>query len=111
MQDSFAGYVSLAAFVAAYLLVIFEEKLHLRKSKPMVLVGCLMWAFIGAHEAFAGKGHAGGELRQHLLVAFVDGIANPHAELVQASPAPATPASSSGVPDGRFRSWPANPLM
>lgn len=58
LASSWVGYFSLIAFVLAYLLVILEEKLHLRKSKPVILIGCLMWAFIGLYEAMNGGGHA-----------------------------------------------------
>jgi len=66
MTNTWAGYLSFAAFVLAYLMVIFEEKLHLRKSKPIVLVGCLMWGIIGLYEMSSGTGHAGEEVR-HLI--------------------------------------------
>jgi len=42
----------------AYSLVIFEEKIHLRKSKPVVLIGCFMWMLIGVYEAGHGGGHS-----------------------------------------------------
>lgn len=57
-MDSWVGYTAIGAFIIAYALVIFEEKLHLRKSKPVILIGCLMWALIGFYEASAGGGHA-----------------------------------------------------
>jgi Na+/H+ antiporter NhaD/arsenite permease-like protein len=57
ISNSWAGYLALGGFFLAYLLVIFEEKIHLKKSKPVVLIGCLMWLFIGIYEA----GHGGGE--------------------------------------------------
>ena len=41
------GYAALAMFVVAYVLVIFEEVIELRKSKPVLLAGGLIWAFIG----------------------------------------------------------------
>ncbi len=40
------GYASLALFVLAYTLVIFEEKLHLRKSKPVMMAAGLIWVLI-----------------------------------------------------------------
>ncbi len=40
------GYVSLALFVLAYSLVIFEEQLHLRKSKPVMMAAGLIWVLI-----------------------------------------------------------------
>lgn len=54
--NSWAGYLSLAFFLLAYTLVILEEKIHLRKSKPVILVGCLMWAIIGIYEVQHGGG-------------------------------------------------------
>jgi len=41
------GWVCLFLFVSAYVLVILEEQLHLRKSKPVLLAAGLIWALIG----------------------------------------------------------------
>jgi Na+/H+ antiporter NhaD/arsenite permease-like protein len=73
MQDimtSWAGYTSLALFVFAYILVIFEEKLHLRKSKPVILAGTLMWAVVAGYEAMSGGLGHGPELAEHVVGAF-----------------------------------------
>ena len=40
-----AGIVSLIVFVVAYSLVIAEETIHLRKSKPVMVAGGIIWAF------------------------------------------------------------------
>ena len=40
------GWVCLIIFILAYVLVILEEKLHLRKSKPVLLAAGLIWALI-----------------------------------------------------------------
>ncbi len=40
------GYAALALFVFAYILVIFEEKTHLRKSKPVMMAAGLIWVLI-----------------------------------------------------------------
>lgn len=58
LTSSWVGYVSIAGFILAYALVILEEKLHLRKSKPVILIGCLMWALVAGYEATLGGGHA-----------------------------------------------------
>ena len=58
LANTWAGYLSLICFLLAYTLVIFEEKIHMRKSKPVVLIGCVMWAIIGIYEAGHGGGHA-----------------------------------------------------
>ena len=49
-MNSWVGYASLLLFLIAYILIIFEEKIHLKKSKPIVLVGCFMWLLIGIYE-------------------------------------------------------------
>ncbi|RUM38496.1 MAG: sodium:proton antiporter, partial [Desulfobulbus sp.] len=40
------GYASLGLFVLAYLLVIFEEQTHLRKSKPVVMAAGIIWVLL-----------------------------------------------------------------
>jgi len=40
------GYASLVLFVLAYLLVVFEEKTHLRKSKPVMLAAGIIWVLL-----------------------------------------------------------------
>lgn len=61
---AWAGYLSLAAFLISYVLVIFEEKLGLRKSKPVILAGCIMWMFIGLYEAAHGGVRAADEVKR-----------------------------------------------
>ena len=46
LTSSFVGYAALLIFVLAYLLVILEEKLHLRKSKPVLLAAGIIWVLI-----------------------------------------------------------------
>ena len=58
LVNTWAGQLSLICFLLAYILVVFEEKIHMRKSKPVVLVGCIMWGIIGIYEAQHGGGHA-----------------------------------------------------
>ncbi len=40
------GYASLILFVLAYVLVIFEEQLHLRKSKPVMFAAGVIWVLV-----------------------------------------------------------------
>ncbi len=40
------GLIGLSLFLAAYVLVIFEEQLHLRKSKPVILAAGLIWVLV-----------------------------------------------------------------
>lgn len=41
------GYIALVVFVIAYLLVMAEEALHLRKSKPVLVAAGIIWGMIG----------------------------------------------------------------
>ena len=40
------GYASLALFILAYILVIFEEQTHLRKSKPVMMAAGFIWILL-----------------------------------------------------------------
>ena len=42
------GYIAVFIFVGAYALVIFEEQLHLRKSKPVMLAAGIIWILVAA---------------------------------------------------------------
>ena len=75
------GLVSLAVFVAAYVLVILEETTRMRKSKPVLMAAGLIWALIGIAYLEAGNGEVAhghakevieeyGELFLFLLVAI-----------------------------------------
>ncbi len=48
------GYASLALFVLAYVLVIFEEQTHLRKSKPVMMAAGLIWILLAVTYRMAG---------------------------------------------------------
>jgi Na+/H+ antiporter NhaD/arsenite permease-like protein len=68
LATSGMGYFSIFLFVGAYILVIFEEQLHLRKSKPVLLAAGIIWVLVAV--TFAGLGdktHAGEAIRHNLL--------------------------------------------
>ncbi|KPQ25860.1 MAG: putative Na+/H+ antiporter [Halomonas sp. HL-48] len=46
LTRSFAGILSVAIFVLAYALVMAEELLHMRKSKPVLIAAGLIWALV-----------------------------------------------------------------
>lgn len=46
MTNTPLGYLAVAFFVLAYSLVIFEENLHLRKSKPVMFAAGVIWILI-----------------------------------------------------------------
>src|SRR5687768_7257704 len=62
-----AGYAALVVFTIGYLTVILEERLHLRKSIPVMLAAGLIWGLIGA--AYIAEGDlvtAGVQVRESL---------------------------------------------
>jgi Na+/H+ antiporter NhaD/arsenite permease-like protein len=63
MTSAWVGYSALICFFLAYTLVVFEEKVHMRKSKPVIFIGCFMWALIGIYES---QNPAGGHAHEHL---------------------------------------------
>ena len=58
LVNTWVGYLTLLLFLIAYLLVVFEEKIQLKKSKPVVLIGCIMWLCIGVYEIKHEAHHA-----------------------------------------------------
>jgi len=48
LTTHWVGYASLAIFTFAYVLVILEEKIHMRKSKPVMLAAGIIWAMVAA---------------------------------------------------------------
>ena len=74
LTGSFMGILSLIIFVAAYSLVIFEEQLHLRKSKPVMLAAGLIWVLVALAYAAMGDTHTPHEAIKHNLVIIIYGI-------------------------------------
>jgi NhaD family Na+/H+ antiporter len=46
LTSTWVGYAAIIIFGAAYILVILEEQIHLRKSKPVLLAAGLIWILI-----------------------------------------------------------------
>lgn len=50
-----AGILSLVIFAVAYVAVVFEDAIHMRKSKPVLIAAGLIWALIGVVYASVGQ--------------------------------------------------------
>lgn len=62
------GIAAIIVFILAYALVVGEEFLHLRKSKPVIVAAGIIWVLVGM--AYAGVGDtetAGNAIRHNLL--------------------------------------------
>ncbi|MFP3443271.1 hypothetical protein R0K18_36605, partial [Pantoea sp. SIMBA_133] len=47
LTSSTVGFFAVAIFVLAYALVMAEEKIHMRKSKPVLVAAGIIWGLIG----------------------------------------------------------------
>jgi len=72
LTTSMVGYLSLLVFVLAYLLVIFEEQLHLRKSKPVLLAAGLIWIMIAIAYQNQGFDHAAEVALRHNFLEYAE---------------------------------------
>lgn len=64
------GYMALAVFVIAYLLVFLEEKLHIHKSKPVLLAAGIIWLMIAIVYQSHELQHLTAELARHNFLEY-----------------------------------------
>ncbi len=67
-----ASIASLVVFVVAYALVISEETIHLRKSKPVMVAAGFIWFLVAITYAQLGQTEVVEELVRHGLLEFVE---------------------------------------
>ena len=65
-----AGLAAVVVFVAAYLFVMAEEFLHLRKSKPMLVAAGVIWVLVAIACNQAGDPDAAGAAARHNIMEF-----------------------------------------
>ncbi|MEW8351460.1 MAG: sodium:proton antiporter NhaD [Candidatus Thiodiazotropha taylori] len=67
-----AGIVCVIIFVMAYSLVIAEEALHLRKSKPVMVAAGVIWMIVAIVYANSGDTHTAEAAVRHNLLEFAE---------------------------------------
>ncbi|MCW8865878.1 MAG: sodium:proton antiporter NhaD [Colwellia sp.] len=72
LTSHWVGYAAIAIFVIAYSLVILEEQLHLRKSKPVLLAAGLIWILIAAYYSSHGMPHAAEVAIRHNFLEYAE---------------------------------------
>ena len=75
LTTHWVGYASLAIFVFAYVLVILEDKIHMRKSKPVMLAAGIILAMVAtiyAQQPDDAFHHTAEVLIRHNLLEFVE---------------------------------------
>ncbi len=65
-----AGIAALVVFLLAYALVVVEEVIEMRKSKPVLLAAGLIWAFIGLAYSGTGKEELMADVARHTLMEY-----------------------------------------
>jgi NhaD family Na+/H+ antiporter len=69
---AWVGIASLIVFVLAYALVMAEEFLHLRKSKPVIVAAGIIWAMIAYVYTAQGMGHTAEAAVRHNLLEYAE---------------------------------------
>ena len=72
LTSSVYGYMGLLLFVVAYALVPFENKIHLRKSKPVMLAAGLIWVLVALGYMTVGDTHTPHEAIRHSLLEYAE---------------------------------------
>ena len=75
LTSHWVGYASLAIFVLAYILVIAEEEIHMRKSKPVMVAAGIIWAmvaFVYAQQVDPAYHHTAEVMIRHNLLEYAE---------------------------------------
>jgi len=72
LTTSWVGITALIVFIFAYVLVIGEEFLHLRKSKPVIIAAGVIWTLVGIAYAMAGDQETAAAAVRHNLLEFAE---------------------------------------
>lgn len=72
LTTHWAGILAIAIFVGAYSLVILEENIHLRKSKPVIVAAGFIWILVAFAYMNAGDTHTAEELVRHNILEFAE---------------------------------------
>ncbi len=66
------GYAALLIFGIAYALVMLEDVIHLRKSKPVLVAAGIIWAMIGYYAMQHGMNHEAEAAFRHNLLEYAE---------------------------------------
>ncbi len=72
LTSHWVGYIALFLFVLAYALVVAEEEIHMRKSKPVMVAAGIIWAMIAYIYAQQGDHHTAEMAIRHNLLEYAE---------------------------------------
>jgi NhaD family Na+/H+ antiporter len=72
LAGSWYGVTALIVFTVAYAMVIGEEFLHLRKSKPVIIGAGIIWILVGLAYVSLGDTHTAAEAIRHNILEYAE---------------------------------------
>lgn len=75
LTSHWVGYAAIALFILAYTLVVVEEEIHMRKSKPVMVAAGLIWAmiaFVYAQQPDSAYHHTAEVMIRHNLLEYAE---------------------------------------
>ena len=72
LTSHWVGYAAIAVFVIGYIFVIFEEQIHMRKSKPVMMSAGIIWIMIAAVYMNNGFPHAAEVAIRHNFLEYAE---------------------------------------
>lgn len=72
LTTHWVGYAAIAVFVLGYILVIFEEQIHMRKSKPVMMSAGIIWIMIAAVYVNNGFTHSAEVAIRHNFLEYAE---------------------------------------
>jgi Na+/H+ antiporter NhaD/arsenite permease-like protein len=72
LTTSWAGIIAVAVFLVAYGFVMAEERLHVRKSVPVLLAAIVVWVLVGLAYAHQGAAETAAELARQTILEFAE---------------------------------------
>ncbi len=72
LTNSGIGFAAIAIFVFAYLLVMAEEFIHLRKSKPVIIAAGIIWGMIGWYYTQHGMSELAEQAVRHNFLEYTE---------------------------------------
>jgi len=72
LTNTYWGWIAVGLFVLAYVVVIFEESLHLRKSKPVIVAAGVIWLLVAIAYTAHGDIHTPEIMVRHNILEYAE---------------------------------------
>jgi NhaD family Na+/H+ antiporter len=72
LTTHWVGYTAITVFVLGYILVIFEEQIHMRKSKPVMMSAGIIWILLAAVYVNNGFNHSAEVAIRHNFLEYAE---------------------------------------